>query len=726
MCTKDKEEKMKRSSTRSPSKWMMKKCSSKLKIERSWADLDLDLLGEIKKKLYYGDHARFSGVCKSSLAAQHEKRAADVLPCLLLVFRDENLNKFTYNLYQPLNLRQPIISQVSILTKKATTLPQFNYPEVPAENFKVFKAVSTCPGYSDCVFLVLHVANYLHWSLGIFFHGDTQWTTHEFQSIGYPVDQDAVCIGGVFYFLCHDQRLVSVDIASGELKVDTFSTPLDYGGIQKFFGLDGELMLMYCDKQQGRKSFLTSYDWLQKLWVPVKSLGDRSLFLSEYSVYVDDINYYGVSPNKIYIQKHGTCCVYSFENDELLESTSSGLRNWDEDDDQGIQWSLANQRNSSIRDLIDPEFIKVYVSDGLGSDIVRKFEGLYPYLLGLTWELIFSMLMIQRWKCSKLLDCCSTVLYHGPQAPTKIPCDWNEIEENFHGNLETPFDIDKDPNMMLKNNCKVYYQFSVPSWMFLSYHDSNGSEDSDVFQKSEMYCSMNTLKDDKKAVTGILRNYAILILKWQGLHVQDHTLMSKKFNAQSLQVNQHLIRSICKTLARKFCLIVNFCIEVLSTISFTGRCCLIVILFYRKHIRDLDFAKAMTVLLLQHEEGRMVLPEDLINGCIFMRESLSDCHSQKLQMRFEQKRKLRQTFKRAVRRTLKQMCYTLKCLIFEMISSQVKRDYSAFFDSLDAMLSKYDTSRAKVEQFYFAHVIKNIVCCEAPALMERHEMGLRG
>ncbi|KAK1353500.1 hypothetical protein POM88_051865 [Heracleum sosnowskyi] len=370
MCTKDKEEKMKRSSTRSPSKWMMKKCSTKLKIERSWADLNLDLLGEIKKKLYYGDHARFSGVCKSWLPAQHEKRAADVLPCLLLVFRDENLNKFTYKLYQPLNLRQPIISQVinldqffdpsrlqmstsilyrdgclffsmddidytcanflivSILTKKATTLPQFNYPEVPAENFKVFKAVSTCPGYSDCVFLVLHVANHLHWSVGIFFHGDTQWTTHEFQSIGYPVDQDAVCIGGVFYFLCHDQRLVSVDIASGELKVDTFSTPLDYGGIQKFFGLDGELMLMCCDKK-GRKSFLTSYDWLQKLWVPVKSLGDRSLFLSEYSVYVDDRNYYGVSPNKIYIQKNGTCCVYSFENDELLESTSSGLRNWD-------------------------------------------------------------------------------------------------------------------------------------------------------------------------------------------------------------------------------------------------------------------------------------------------------------------------------------------------------------------------------------------------------------
>ncbi|KAG8388068.1 hypothetical protein BUALT_Bualt02G0086700 [Buddleja alternifolia] len=47
--------------------------------------------------------------------------------------------------------------------------------------------------------------------------------------------------------------------------------------------------------------------------------------------------------------------------------------------------------------------------------------------------------------------------------------------------------------------------------------------------------------------------------------------------------------------------------------------------------------------------------------------------------------------------------------------------YSAIFDSLDAMLPKYDTKRAKVEQFYFAEEIKNIVSCEGPARVERHE-----
>lgn len=47
--------------------------------------------------------------------------------------------------------------------------------------------------------------------------------------------------------------------------------------------------------------------------------------------------------------------------------------------------------------------------------------------------------------------------------------------------------------------------------------------------------------------------------------------------------------------------------------------------------------------------------------------------------------------------------------------------YSAIFDSLDAALPKYDTKRAKIEQFYFAEEIKNIVSCEGAARVERHE-----
>ena len=47
--------------------------------------------------------------------------------------------------------------------------------------------------------------------------------------------------------------------------------------------------------------------------------------------------------------------------------------------------------------------------------------------------------------------------------------------------------------------------------------------------------------------------------------------------------------------------------------------------------------------------------------------------------------------------------------------------YSASFDSLDTALPKYDTKRTKMEQFYFAEEIKNIVSCEGPDRVERHE-----
>ncbi|XP_074351205.1 F-box protein At3g56470-like isoform X3 [Apium graveolens] len=112
-CTK-KDKKEKKSTSKSIK---MKQCSKKLK---SWEDLDLDLdlLGEIKKKLYWGDDVRFGGVCKTWQAAEHEKRAGDVLPWLLFLSRNPNVNKVSYDLYQPNNLDpdQPLISGGTGLT----------------------------------------------------------------------------------------------------------------------------------------------------------------------------------------------------------------------------------------------------------------------------------------------------------------------------------------------------------------------------------------------------------------------------------------------------------------------------------------------------------------------------------------------------------------------------------------------------------------------------------
>lgn len=351
----------------------MKQCANKLKSSSvAWSDLDLDMVGEIKKRLYWSDYVRFSGVCKSWQAAHHDKRPADVLPWLMNI-RRENISEISYRLYEPSapHVEPPTVSGIialdqifdvscmqnhmsviyrdgclcvsmfnkestcsyfmlyTLATKKIIKLPQFNHPQLPELfDFDLFTAVSTIPTSPDCVFLVLLISNNHKWSIGMYRHGDTEWsiTKYEGGSSGViPCVDDVVFIRGVFYFLCTDDRLGSYDISSEELKLDTFSATIDYRDIKKFFGLNGELMLAYYDLN-ARKFFITSYDWSQKLWVPLKSLGEQSLFFSSHSVYVDAINFYRVSANKIYIREHRTCYVYSLDNG--LESTSSGLRNW--------------------------------------------------------------------------------------------------------------------------------------------------------------------------------------------------------------------------------------------------------------------------------------------------------------------------------------------------------------------------------------------------------------
>ncbi|KAJ7526209.1 hypothetical protein O6H91_17G088000 [Diphasiastrum complanatum] len=47
--------------------------------------------------------------------------------------------------------------------------------------------------------------------------------------------------------------------------------------------------------------------------------------------------------------------------------------------------------------------------------------------------------------------------------------------------------------------------------------------------------------------------------------------------------------------------------------------------------------------------------------------------------------------------------------------------YAAIFDSMDAILPRSSPERVKMEQFYFAQEIMNIISCEGPDRVERHE-----
>ncbi|XP_074345216.1 F-box/kelch-repeat protein At1g57790-like [Apium graveolens] len=233
----------------------------------TWSELPLDALGEIKKKLFWGDHVRFSSVCKTWLSAQLAKRASDVLPWLLLLDR-ENLSRVSYYMYEPsASHPDPVISQVS-----------------------------TNPTSPDCVFLALHITNAPYvWSISTFRHGDTRWTTTLpfggwYNIPDVPCVEDVVFIRGVFYFLFLGGRLGSYDIATMQLKLE-FPNLQDINKFDKFFLLDEELIVTYFDEEASY--CIRRLDWSDKVWVPVESLKDRSLFLSKHSVFVDIINCYG-------------------------------------------------------------------------------------------------------------------------------------------------------------------------------------------------------------------------------------------------------------------------------------------------------------------------------------------------------------------------------------------------------------------------------------------------
>ncbi|XP_074345206.1 F-box/kelch-repeat protein At1g57790-like [Apium graveolens] len=337
----------------------------------AWSELSLDILGEIKKRLYLLDHVRFSSVCKSWLAAQHAKRACDVLPWLLLL--DTNRRKVSYYMYQPLAFHSnPVFSHdfyisrildvsflrfpyyityhhgwllifaqnntysyflvFSLATNKVIQLPPLN-----CGDHKLFAAVSTNPSSPDCVFLAFRILDHNKWHISTFRHGDEHWTSTVFMGWfdipDLPRVKDAVFIRGVFYFLFSNGRIGSYEDAAVDLKVRYYSHNMSNlqdinRKFHKLFVLDQELVVTYYDENP-HKLCIRRFDWSEKNWFPLKSLGDRSVFLSKHSVVVDAINSYGVSANKIYILSDKNCSVYSLENGELLNCTSSsGLRNW--------------------------------------------------------------------------------------------------------------------------------------------------------------------------------------------------------------------------------------------------------------------------------------------------------------------------------------------------------------------------------------------------------------
>lgn len=75
------------------------------------------------------------------------------------------------------------------------------------------------------------------------------------------------------------------------------------------------------------KPCIRRYDWSNKDWIPISTLGDKSLFLTQKCLQVatfdkDDMRNNGVLSNKIYHFFGAGCVIYSIVNGDLIELKS--------------------------------------------------------------------------------------------------------------------------------------------------------------------------------------------------------------------------------------------------------------------------------------------------------------------------------------------------------------------------------------------------------------------
>ncbi|KAL8120714.1 hypothetical protein AgCh_017769 [Apium graveolens] len=184
--------------------------------------------------------------------------------------------------------------------------------------------------------------------------GDKEWTAKEFdRGNGFVRCYcDPIYFRGIMYIVSPYGQLASYSIVDGELKFESLFIDqlfaLNYNSfmVHQVFELNGELMLIYLGSWKennspipGSKHCIKRYDWLTKVWLPVSTLGNKTLivsdkFLSVLIISREEMRNDGVLSNKIYrffdcgcIIFNCGCIIYSLEDGDLVEfkSTNSNL-----------------------------------------------------------------------------------------------------------------------------------------------------------------------------------------------------------------------------------------------------------------------------------------------------------------------------------------------------------------------------------------------------------------
>ncbi|XP_074336079.1 F-box/kelch-repeat protein At1g57790-like [Apium graveolens] len=353
---------------------------NKVNAKVLWSELDENLLGEIMSRLCVTDQARFGAVCKT----WHSVRpvtASKLLPWFVSIKQFQFIwrSSLKYRLHEPYSspksristhklsyskFRTPYSSYsefsvdvrhnwllisacqkncsnyfclFSPLTKAFIQLPKLAYHLYSSSFILTF---STNPDSSDCVFLILSSGDEDKFVVMTCHQGDQEWTLRKFNNLVSGLFL-AEYVNGSFFFVSKCGQLVSYNTTRGAFEIEKLDKDedLDQLSISEMdfllLELNGELIVLYIgfkyNHVRGDDTIFPSipcirkFDWPTKAWIPLRSLGDQTLFIGHRLNYAlvkvgkEQARSMGVLSNAIYYYYDLGCIIYSFENGVLVQ-----------------------------------------------------------------------------------------------------------------------------------------------------------------------------------------------------------------------------------------------------------------------------------------------------------------------------------------------------------------------------------------------------------------------
>ncbi|XP_017219757.1 uncharacterized protein LOC108196823 [Daucus carota subsp. sativus] len=346
-----------------------------------WSQLDFNLLEEIRGRLTSPtDQARFRVVCTAWRAAARSSKTTKSIPWKVKL--DRSLasvgNKLEFRIYDPSSLSAFVhnilwadlgiptppsyknvgasrknnwfficISKPRLFfwtrryfflyapyTKKIITLPKLDYQS----RFRFRRTFSTDPDSPNCVFFLSETFDADKIVVITYCKSDTKWKAREFDRVQefVPCDCIPIFFKGIFYLISPFGQVASYNIVDDKFKFESlfidevFAQNYNSFRIYQVFELNGELMLIYFGSKKKNndtllgKQCIKMYDWSNKIWIPVRTLGKNAIFVGDQILSVAIVNteetgYGRVLPNKIYRFCDLGCIIYSLEDGNLVE-----------------------------------------------------------------------------------------------------------------------------------------------------------------------------------------------------------------------------------------------------------------------------------------------------------------------------------------------------------------------------------------------------------------------